>query len=719
MLKPSDEKLPPSWEEERDRIIGLGERSFKKSYYPELRDNLSRLERFRTLLDFSGEMILLVELPAGRVIDANAAAFEMLGISQATLLGMEITALGIRDAVPLLTTLNADSSATTPTLHHLETQIHGQDGGRTPLDLSYRVAVVDGTPFGILLGRDAGARIASEAQLRLAARVISRSGEGIMIADAGGLIIEVNTAFEKITGYTREEALGRNPNFLASGRQDAEFYRLMWHTLNESNFWQGEIWNRRKNGEVFPEWLSLSAIRDDADKITHYVGTFSDVTEARAREARIQHMAHHDFLTGLPNRFLLVDRFSQVAASAQRNDTRFALLFMDLDRFKNVNDTLGHTVGDQLLCDVARRLSQAVRTTDTVSRQGGDEFIVLLGEIESPEAAAQVARKLTQVLSEPCQLGGHQITVTPSIGIAVSPEDGSDLDSLLKHADLAMYDAKQQGRNNYQFFRREMNARSLEMLLMESDLRLALRKGEFELHYQPQVAIGSRQPVGVEALLRWRHPERGLVSPVDFIPMAEETGLIVPTGQWVLETACQQAAKWRAGDWPEMKVAVNLSAAQFRQQELIVLTRQALAAAALPPQALELEVTESILMSDAEGTSTTLNELSAMGITLAIDDFGTGYSSLAYLKRFPVDTLKVDRSFVRNIGTDEEDAAICSAIIGLAHSLHLEVVAEGVETQAQYDWLAAAGCHYVQGYFTGRPEPAAACLNSFQAAEAP
>jgi diguanylate cyclase (GGDEF)-like protein len=421
----------------------------------------------------------------------------------------------------------------------------------------------------------------------------------------------------------------------------------------------------------------------------------------------------------LPNRFLLMDRFSQVAASAQRNDTRFALLFMDLDRFKNVNDTLGHTVGDQLLCDVARRLSQAVRTTDTVSRQGGDEFIVLLGEIESPEAAAQVARKLTQVLSEPCQLGGHQITVTPSIGIAVSPEDGSDLDSLLKHADLAMYDAKQQGRNNYQFFRREMNARSLEMLLMESDLRLALRKGEFELHYQPQVAIGSRQPVGVEALLRWRHPERGLVSPVDFIPMAEETGLIVPIGQWVLETACQQAAKWRAGDWPEMKVAVNLSAAQFRQQELIVLTRQALAAAALPPQALELEVTESILMSDAEGTSTTLNELSAMGITLAIDDFGTGYSSLAYLKRFPVDTLKVDRSFVRNIGTDEEDAAICSAIIGLAHSLHLEVVAEGVETQAQYDWLAAAGCHYVQGYFTGRPEPAAACLNSFQTAEAP
>ena len=710
MLKPSDEKPPPSWEEERDRVIGLGERSFKKSYYPELRDNLSRLERFRTLLDFSGEMILQVELPAGRIIDANAAAAEMLGLSQAALLGMDVAALGIKDAEALLATLTADARTEAPALHHLETELRRSDGCRTPLDLAYRVAVVDGAPYGILLGRDAGTRLSSEAKLRLAARVISRSGEGIIITDAEGLIIEANTAFEKITGYTREEALGRNPNFLSSGRQNAEFYRLMWHTLNETGFWQGEIWNRRKNGEVFPEWLSLSAIRDDAEKITHYVGTFSDVTEAKAREARIQHMAHHDFLTGLPNRFLLMDRFDQVIASAERNDTRFALLFIDLDRFKNVNDTLGHTIGDQLLCDVARRLSLAVRSTDTISRQGGDEFIVLLSDVDSPDAAAQVARKLMQVLGEPCLLGSHQITLTPSIGIAVSPEDGSDLDSLLKHADLAMYDAKQQGRNNYQFFRREMNARSLEMLLMESDLRLALRKGEFELHYQPQVALGSRQTVGVEALLRWRHPERGLVSPVDFIPMAEETGLIVPIGQWVLETACHQCAAWRAGDWPDMKVAVNLSAAQFRQQELIVVTRKALAAAGLPAEALELEVTESILMSDAEGTATTLNELSAMGVTLAIDDFGTGYSSLAYLKRFPVDTLKVDRSFVHNIGTDEEDAAICSAIIGLAHSLHLEVVAEGVETQEQCDWLAGAGCHYVQGYFTGRPEPADSCL---------
>jgi diguanylate cyclase (GGDEF)-like protein/PAS domain S-box-containing protein len=711
MLKPSDERPPPSWEEERDRIIGLGERSFRKSYYPELRSNLSRLERFRTLLDFSGEMILLVALPAGAIIDANAAAAEMLGYRLDDLLGQPLSAIGLEGCGALLASLNSDATTTAPPLRHCETLLHRQGGDTLPIDLTHRVAIVEGTHFGVLLGRDASARIAAESKLRLAARVISRSGEGIIISDAKGLIVEVNKAFETITGYSRADALGRNPNFLSSGRQDKEFYRRMWQTLHAEGFWQGEIWNRRKNNEIFPEWLSLSAIRDDGGEITHYVATFSDVTEAKANEARIQHMAHHDFLTGLPNRFLLTDRFKQVAAAAERNETRYALLFIDLDRFKNVNDTLGHSIGDQLLRDVASRLGSIVRGTDTLSRQGGDEFLVLLGEVETPETAAIVARKLMQILGEPFLLDGHPITVTPSIGIAVSPEDGTDLDSLLKHADLAMYDAKQQGRNNYQFFRREMNARSLELLLMESDLRQALRKSEFELHYQPQISVSSGQPQGLEALLRWRHPERGLVSPADFIPMAEETGLILPIGQWVLNTACQQLANWRTNGWPELRVAVNLSAAQFRQQDLLTQVEAALAAANLPADALELEVTESILMIDAEGTAKMLNALNAMGVTLAIDDFGTGYSSLAYLKRFSVSTLKVDRSFVNGIGIDGEDAAICSAIIGLARSLRLDVVAEGVETQAQYDWLAKAGCHIIQGYFTGRPAPAATCLN--------
>jgi len=658
-------------------------------------------------------MILLVALPAGTIIDANAAAAEMLGYRLDELFGKPLTALGLDNGETLLATLNADVTTEAPPLRHCETRLHRHNDGVLSLDLAHRVVVVEGTHFGVLLGRDASERIAAEAQLQLAARVIQNSGEGIIITDANCHIIEVNKAFESISGYSREEALGRNPSFLSSGRQSKDFYRLMWHTLNTEGAWQGEIWNRRKNNEVFPESLSLSTIRNDSGDITHYVATFADITEAKTREARIQHMAHHDFLTGLPNRFLLSDRFRQVAAAAQRNDTRFALLFVDLDRFKNVNDTLGHAVGDQLLRDVAARLAAMVRGTDTISRQGGDEFLVLLGEIETPEAVAQVARKLIQALSEPFLLEGHQITVTPSIGIAVSPEDGSDLDALLKHADRAMYDAKQQGRNNYQFFRREMNARSLELLLMESDLRQALRKGEFELHYQPLIAVSNGRPIGVEALLRWRHPERGLVSPADFIPMAEETGLIVAIGQWVLNTACRQLAQWHANDWPGLRMSVNLSAAQFRREDLIDQVQAALTAAGLPAEALELEVTESILMIDAEGTESMLNALSSMGATLAIDDFGTGYSSLAYLKRFAVNTLKVDRSFVHGIGVDGEDAAICMAVIGLARTLHLNVVAEGVETQAQYDWLADAGCHIIQGFLMGRPAPADQCLAAF------
>jgi diguanylate cyclase (GGDEF)-like protein/PAS domain S-box-containing protein len=706
MRKPSDAEPPHSWEDERDRIIGLGERSFRKSYYPELRNNLSRLERFRALLDFSGEMVILFSLPQGIVIDANSPAGEMLGLGADALLGRPVTDLGLTGSARMLEQLNGDVAAGAAPLRHDCIRRQADDG---PLDIDYRVASIEGAALGILLGRDATARLATESRLRLAARVIDRSSEGILITDAAGNIVEVNAAFEKITGYLRSEAIGRNPKFLSSGRQSPAFYAAMWQALTVQHFWQGEIWNRRRSGELYPEWLSISAIHDDAGTLTHYVASFTDITEQKANEARMRHMAQHDFLTGLPNRFLLDDRFRQVAASAERNGSRFALLFIDLDRFKNVNDTLGHSAGDRLLRDVAGRLLSVVRTTDTISRQGGDEFIVLLSEVDTPDDAALVARKLMQLLAEPFTLGEHQITVTPSIGIAVSPEDGNDLDSLLKHADRAMYDAKQQGRNNYQFFRREMNARSLELLLMESDLRQALRKQEFELHYQPQIALGSGEVVSYEALLRWRHPDRGLVAPGDFIPMAEETGLIVPIGEWVIGQACRQIAAWRGAGQPELRVAVNLSAAQFRQKDLHVQIANALVASGLPAEALELEVTESILMSDAESTATTLNALNAMGMRLAIDDFGTGYSSLAYLKRFPVDTLKVDRSFVRNIDGDDEDAAICAAIIGLAQNLKLEVVAEGVETQAQYEWLVRTGCHYVQGFLTGRPAPAESC----------
>ena len=713
MPKPSDQDDSDSWESQRDRIIGLGERSFRKSYYPQLRRNLSQLERFRALLDFAGEMVLLISVPDGVIVDANAASAETLGRPSETLIGQRLAQVGLSRATEIIATLKLDAANSVTPVRQIE-DVAPSAVGALPIDLTYRIARLEEHFYGVLLGRDARPRIASETRLRLAARLFAESGEGIMVTDDQRCIIEVNRAFEEITGYSRAEAVGRNPNFLASGYHNAEFFQTLWTTLQLQGHWQGEIWNQRKNGEIYPEWLSLSAIRNEDGAICNYVAMFSDITETKAHEARrkadeahIQHMAHHDFLTGLPNRFLLSYRFAQLQATALRNQTRFALLFIDLDRFKNVNDTLGHTVGDRLLCTVAARLTALIRAADTVSRQGGDEFIVLLSEIGNLEDAGHVAQKLLRALSEPCVLDGHELTVTPSIGIAISPDDGDDLDTLLKHADLAMYDAKHKGRNNFQFFRREMNARMLDLLLLESQLRQAIKRGEFELFYQPQVDIASGRTVAFEALARWRHPQRGLVSPAEFIPLAEETGLILPLGLWVLQEACRQLAVWRGGAWPDIRVAVNLSAVQFRQSDLAAQVRSALDSAGVDATALELEVTESVVMQDAETTIQTLQALRAMRVTLAVDDFGTGYSSLAYLKRFPVNTLKVDRSFVRDIGDDPDAEAICAAVIGLARNLRLEVVAEGVETAQQLASLHAAGCGMAQGFLLGKPRPAA------------
>ena len=714
MPKPSEPDAAESWEAQRDQIIGLGERSFRKSYYPELRRNLAQLERFRALLDFAGEMVLLVTLPDGAIIDANTAVADALGQPVETLIGCRLHQLGLRRAADLIAALNHDAAGGEAPIRRLEDAVDSPTGA-LPIDLTYRTATLESRRYGVLLGCDARPRLAAEARMRLAERVFAESGEGIMILDAQGAILEVNHAFEVITGYRQAEAVGQHPKMLlTSGYHPAEFYQQMWVTLQGQGHWQGEIWNRRKNGEIYPEWLSVSAIRNQTGIVRNYVAMFSDISsikaseaQRKADEARIQHMAHHDFLTGLPNRFLLNDRFGQMQAVAERSQTRFALLFIDLDRFKNINDTLGHTVGDLLLCVVARRLLALVRAVDTVSRQGGDEFIVLLGGITGPQDAGHAAHKLVRALGEPCVIENHELTVTPSIGIAISPDDGNDLDTLLKHADLAMYDAKHQGRNMFQFFRPALNARMLDLLLLENQLRQALRRDEFELFYQPQIDLATDRIIAFEALVRWRHQERGLVSPADFIPLTEETGLILPLGHWVLQEACRQAAVWRSGPWPEIRIAVNLSAVQFRQADLVDQVRRALTSAGVTPDALELEVTESVVMQDAEATIQTLQNLRAMGVTLAIDDFGTGYSSLAYLKRFPVNTLKVDRSFVQDIEDDPDAAAICAAVIGLAHNLRLDVVAEGVETVEQRAWLRAAGCRIGQGFLLGKPLPAA------------
>ncbi|THF63413.1 EAL domain-containing protein [Pseudothauera rhizosphaerae] len=539
--------------------------------------------------------------------------------------------------------------------------------------------------------------------LNLYATVFTNAAEGMTITDGEARIVAVNPAFTQITGYALDDIAGRTPAVLGSGRQDKTYYREMWATLAREGQWQGEIWNRRSNGEVYPEWLSITAVFSADGSPAHYIGIFSDITERKAAEARIHHLAHHDPLTNLPNRILLQDRLEQAILQSRRNRRHAAVLFIDLDRFKLINDTLGHEVGDGLLIQVANRCLGEVRETDTVARQGGDEFVIVLPVLDHPQDAATVARKLVSELGKPYRLGPHELTVTASIGIAVYPDDGRNASVLLRNADAAMYGAKSDGRNGFQFYSTDLNTASLGELLLENQLRGALDRRELLLYYQPKVSAASGRVTGAEALLRWQHPELGLLSPGRFVPAAEEAGLIVPIGEWVLRTACRQLREWLDGGLEPVCVAVNLSAQQFAHQDIVGLVQKVLEETGLPPALLELELTETMLMRDVEHTTEVLGKLRALGVRLAIDDFGTGYSSLAYLKRFDVHVLKIDRSFVNDIRSDGADGTIAAAVIALAHSLGQEVVAEGVETECQRDFLARHRCDLFQGYLFGRP----------------
>jgi len=547
----------------------------------------------------------------------------------------------------------------------------------------------------------------AEAQLRLASHVFEYSGEAILITDSNNLIVEVNPAFCRMTGYALEEIRGRNPSILASGRATPEEYRVMWSAIREQGFWQGEMWDRRKDGEIYPKLLTISVVRNVRGEIDFHIASFADLSEQKATEEKIRHVAHHDALTGLPNRLHLQISLEQVIAAAKREDQEVAVMFIDLDRFKVINDTLGHNIGDGLLVEVAHRLSDCVRESDLLARLGGDEFVVALAGDDAVNAAAQVAEKIISSLSPSCRIEGHVLHSTPSIGISLYPHDGDSIESLMKTADTAMYHAKSKGRNNFQFFSPEMNQSSVARLQLESSLHRALELGEFAVHYQPQADLASGRLVGAEALIRWHHPERGMVSPLQFIPLAEENGMILPIGTWVLREVCRQIKVWRELGLTGLRFAVNLSPRQFHDENLLGNIIGILREFDVPASALELEITEGSVMENPDAAVTLLNHLNQHGLSIAIDDFGTGYSSLGYLKRFPVSKLKIDRSFVMDIPGDPDDSAIAIAVIQLARTLGLKTVAEGVETAEQRQFLSDQGCDMLQGYWYSKPLDAA------------
>ncbi|MEN9480546.1 MAG: hypothetical protein RLZZ298_1941 [Pseudomonadota bacterium] len=551
-------------------------------------------------------------------------------------------------------------------------------------------------------------------------RVFEQSNEAVLISDSANRITAVNPAFTRLTGYSREEVLGQNPKMFSSGRVAPDLYLTMWESLESESYWEGEIWDRRKDGSVFPKWLIISAIRNAEHEIENYVASFTDISERKEAADRLLHLAYHDPLTHLPNRLAFDSQLELTIRSCDRDNRQVAVMLIDLDRFKTVNDTLGHHVGDELLKSVALRLRECVRASDIVARLGGDEFVVVLPDIESALTAASVAGKVQRFLADSHVVGEHQLYATPSIGISIFPSDGRDSDTLLRNADVAMYHAKNAGRNNYQFYAARMNEAAGERLQMENALRLAvssisLDTCQFSLHFQPQMQVGSGRIIGLEALARWHHPSLGNVPPARFIPLAEDTGLIQPLGDWVFWESCRHARMFKDLGLPSVRIAVNISAQQLRHENLPLMVLGALACYELAPTDIELEITESTAMQNPEITLAILNQISVMGIALAIDDFGTGYSSLAYLKHLPIQRLKLDQSFVKDIESDVSDAAICSATVALGHNLGLELVAEGVETQAQRDFLTELGCDVLQGYLYSKPLPASEIIDYLRA----
>jgi diguanylate cyclase (GGDEF)-like protein/PAS domain S-box-containing protein len=662
---------------------------------------------FRTFFEVASIGVAQMDGTSRRILKANGKFCDLTGYSASELQDLTTVELTHPDDLSMSEAVYRDLLENRRREATLEKRYVRRDGS-----VFWGAATIsplwtdDALPeFYLVLLRDVSVRKGAEEELLLANKVFENTIEGIVVTDPEGTIVQVNPGFTAITGYEAGEAVGENPRLLKSDRHPQHFYRDMWERLVSDGHWAGEIWNRRKNGESYPEWLTISAVRDARGKTTNYVSIFHDITELKRQQDALEYQAQHDALTGLPNRVLLDDRLRMALAQLERSQGRLALLFLDLDNFKTINDGLGHDAGDALLMELSGRLTKLLRTGDTLARLGGDEFLILLPEIEDINDAGHIAARMLDAMADPFRLGDDEHFVTASIGVTIAPDDGCEAGKLIKNADMAMYRAKSMGRNNYQFFTREMDLEAHRRISLESRLRRALDAGEFELHYQPLVNMISGEIFGAEALVRWRS-EGTLIPPGEFIPLAEDCGLILPLGDWVLRTAARQARLWQdAGH--DLNMSVNISSRQFAGSGLVSTLREVLQETELAPGRLYFEITESMLMGDMSKAEATLTTLRRAGGTFFLDDFGTGYSSLSYLKRLPLDGIKIDRSFIRDISEDQDSLAIVAAIVSMARTLNLRIVAEGVETEDQRRLLASMGKMILQGYLASPPLPAA------------
>ena len=665
------------------------------------------VQKLASIVEFSEDAILGKSMD-GKITSWNRAAEKMYGYTRGEVVGRDLSFLVPPERQAEIQAILERVLSGQP-IECLETQRLTKTG--SVLDVSLSVSPIKDST-GLITGasaiaRDITLRKRAEEQLKLQSAVLEAAANAIVITDFEGTIVWANHAFTTMTGYSKEEVLRKNLRLLKSGEQPESYYAELWSTISSGKVWQGEIVNRRKDGTTYTEEMTITPVSRDvgnpADR--YFIAIKQDITKRKRAEERVQYLAYYDALTGLPNRTLLQDRLAKALAGARRRKDKVAILFLDLDRFKDINDSLGHSVADLLLQEVAERLKTWAREQDTVARVGGDEFLIVLTGVKDVADAAVATERIVNLMTAEFVVQSHSLSIDCSVGISIFPEHGADGETLIKNADAAMYSAKENGRNRFQFFTEDMNAQVVERLTLENSLRLALDKKELFLVYQPQMDIATGRITGLEALLRWQHPDLGLVPPDRFIRIAENSGLIVPIGEWVVRTACRQARKWQDEGLPAVSVAVNVSAVQFRQEGFCELIRRALHETGLAPQYLELELTESLLLANADLMLSVVQELKAMGVTLAIDDFGTGYSSFSYLKQFPVGRLKIDRSFIRDVAVNPDDAAITTAIISMAKRLRLKVIAEGVENEEQMAFLRAHQCDEIQGYYFSKPLP--------------